>query len=71
MNQEKIDRLIFQKGELLLRLIQNSETGILSGKKIESFLLEMAMEDERLKIDLMRFVDVFPSLKTPSEIQSH
>ena len=33
--------------------------------------MDWAMADERLKVELFRFVDVFPTLRTAAEIDRH
>ena len=34
-------------------------------------MMDWAMADERLKVELFRFVDVFPTLRTAEEIDRH
>ena len=40
----------------------------LSRERLQGEVMEWAMADERLKVEMLRFVDVFPTLRSRSEI---
>ncbi len=43
----------------------------LSRERLQGEIMEWAMADERLKVEMLRFVDVFPTLRNRSEIARH
>ncbi len=43
----------------------------LSRERLQGEMMEWAMADERLKVELLRFVDVFPTLRDRSEVARH
>jgi len=43
----------------------------LSAERLQGEMMEWAMADERLKVELLRFVDVFPTLRDRSEMHRH
>ncbi|MBE0528985.1 MAG: proline dehydrogenase family protein, partial [Thermoleophilia bacterium] len=43
----------------------------LSREGVQAEMMEWAMSDERLKVELLRFVDVFPALRTRTEVARH
>ncbi len=43
----------------------------LSRERLQSEMMEWAMADERLKVEMLRFVDVFPALHGRSEMSRH
>ena len=43
----------------------------LSRERLQGEVMEWAMADERLKVEMLRFVDVFPTLRSRSEIARH
>lgn len=43
----------------------------LSRERLQGDLMEWAMADERLKVEMLRFVDVFPTLRTHSDVARH
>jgi RHH-type proline utilization regulon transcriptional repressor/proline dehydrogenase/delta 1-pyrroline-5-carboxylate dehydrogenase len=44
---------------------------VLSSERWQGEMMEWAMGDERLKVELLRFVDVFPTLRSRREIARH
>ena len=44
---------------------------VLSAERWQSEMMEWAMADEQLKVELLRFVDVFPTLRNRAEIGRH
>ena len=55
----------------LFSLIKRPSTSRLSPEHWQSEMMEWAMADERLKVQLFRFVDVFPTLTSRAEIAAH
>ena len=45
--------------------------GRLSRERLQGEVMEWAMADERLKVEMLRFVDVFPTLRSRPEIARH
>ena len=45
--------------------------GRLSRERLQGEMMEWAMADERLKVEMLRFVDVFPTLRSRPEIARH
>jgi RHH-type proline utilization regulon transcriptional repressor/proline dehydrogenase/delta 1-pyrroline-5-carboxylate dehydrogenase len=45
--------------------------GRLSRERLQGEIMEWAMADERLKVEMLRFVDVFPTLRSRPEIARH
>ena len=45
--------------------------GRLSRERLQGEVMEWAMADERLKVEMLRFVDVFPTLRSRAEIARH
>ena len=43
----------------------------LSRDRLQGEMMEWAMADERLKVEMLRFVDVFPTLRTRAEVARH
>ena len=43
----------------------------LSRERLQGEVMEWAMADERLKVEMLRFVDVFPTLRSRAEIARH
>lgn len=43
----------------------------LSRERLQGDIMEWAMADERLKVEMLRFVDVFPALRTHSDVARH
>jgi RHH-type proline utilization regulon transcriptional repressor/proline dehydrogenase/delta 1-pyrroline-5-carboxylate dehydrogenase len=44
---------------------------LLSPERWQSEMMEWAMADERLKVEMLRFVDVFPTLRSRREMSRH
>jgi RHH-type proline utilization regulon transcriptional repressor/proline dehydrogenase/delta 1-pyrroline-5-carboxylate dehydrogenase len=51
--------------------ITDERRGRLSRERLQGEMMEWAMADDRLKVELLRFVDVFPTLRSRSEIARH
>ena len=55
----------------LFRLAARHKTSPLSSESWQSAVMDWVMADERLKVELFRFVDVFPTLRSADEIDRH
>lgn len=58
-------------GTEFLNLARGGKAGILSASVWSDKLMDWAMKDEAFKIQLFRFVDAFPTLRTPEQIYDH
>ena len=66
-----IEPAVRAKARELFSLIAQSKTSPLSSERWQSEIMNWAMADERLKVELFRFVDVFPTLRTGADIDRH
>ncbi|MBI5118799.1 L-glutamate gamma-semialdehyde dehydrogenase [Candidatus Poribacteria bacterium] len=55
----------------LFSKIEEKKPSILESQWWENQILEWCMKNEAMKTQLLRFVDVFPSLQTPRQLVSH
>jgi len=55
----------------ILAGVAGSRPRRLSREGLQAGLMEWAMADERLKVQLLRFVDVFPTLRSQAEVAGH
>ncbi len=55
----------------LFSLVDRGRRGPLSQARLQDDMMAWAMADERLKVELFRFVDVFPTLRDGPEIAAH
>ncbi len=62
---------IFEFGSEMLRRARGHKTGILSAKFYSDALMEWSMKDPNFKVQMFRFVDAFPMLRTPEAIHDH
>ena len=60
-----------QIGREILNEARGLRGGFLSRKFWSDQLLNWAMKDEHFKVQLFRFIDVFPMLRTPQEVHEH
>jgi RHH-type transcriptional regulator, proline utilization regulon repressor / proline dehydrogenase / delta 1-pyrroline-5-carboxylate dehydrogenase len=58
-------------GKQLLGRARAHKTGLLSARFYSDKLMEWSMRDQNFKVQLFRFVDAFPMLKTPEAIHEH
>jgi RHH-type proline utilization regulon transcriptional repressor/proline dehydrogenase/delta 1-pyrroline-5-carboxylate dehydrogenase len=58
-------------GTELLSAARNHKAGLLSKAFWSDKLMDWSMKDEAFKIQLFRFVDTFPMLRTPEQIHEH
>src|SRR4029453_10769168 len=65
--QSEID----QRGQRILGLVDKHPETLFSKAGFYQRLMTLSMRDEQLKLQLFRFVDVLPSLRTSGEIVDH
>jgi RHH-type proline utilization regulon transcriptional repressor/proline dehydrogenase/delta 1-pyrroline-5-carboxylate dehydrogenase len=58
-------------GRDMLGRARSHRSGLLSAKFYSDALMEWSMKDHQFKVQLFRFVDCFPVLKTPEDIYDH
>jgi RHH-type proline utilization regulon transcriptional repressor/proline dehydrogenase/delta 1-pyrroline-5-carboxylate dehydrogenase len=56
---------------LIFAAMAQDKPGRLSRARLQGEMMEWAMADERLKVEMLRFVDVFPTLRSRGEIARH
>ena len=66
-----LEALIHAKGLDLLNRARNNTKGMLSAAFWSDTLMEWSMKDEAFKVQLFRFVDAFPMLRTPDAVHEH
>src|ERR1044071_1336564 len=62
---------IEQRGQRIFELIDKHPEPVFSKAGFYQRLMTLSMRDEQLKLQLFRFVDVLPSLRTSGEIIQH
>jgi RHH-type proline utilization regulon transcriptional repressor/proline dehydrogenase/delta 1-pyrroline-5-carboxylate dehydrogenase len=65
------EKRVFEIGGDFLARARNHKTGILSAKFYSDALMEWSMKDPNFKVQMFRFVDAYPMLKTPEAIYDH
>ena len=66
-----LERQIQATARQLFALTEQARPSRLSQERLQAEIMDWAMEDERLKVELFRFVDVFPTLSSSAEIARH
>ncbi len=66
-----LEELIKQIGREFLEQARRHRLSVLSSAFWSDKLIDWAMKDEAFKVQLFRFVDAFPTLKTPRQIHDH
>ena len=62
---------IFDIGADLLRRARGHKTGLLSAKFYSDALMEWSMKDPEFKVQMFRFVDTFPMLRSAESVHDH
>jgi len=65
------DPEIYRIGSDLLGRARAGKAGIFSAKFYSDKLMNWSMKDQDFKVQLFRFVDVFPMLRTPEQVHEH
>ncbi|MEE2719269.1 MAG: hypothetical protein VX727_05760, partial [Planctomycetota bacterium] len=68
---EARERRIHEVGSELIESMRGAEKGMLSASFWSDKLMDWAMQDEGFKVQLFRFIDTFPTLKTPEQVHEH
>ncbi len=58
-------------GRELLALVRQQRDSVFSARFWQDALIDWAMRDEKFKVQMFRFVDVFPMLSTPEQVHAH
>jgi len=66
-----IEAAIHRIGQELLADAQQASGGMLSSAFWSDKLMDWAMKDEAFKVQLFRYVDCFPTLRTPAVVHEH
>jgi len=69
-NSKSIEERTREIGLQIFDRVNKQKKGFLSGS-IDEKIMDWAMKDEELKVQLFRFVDVLPTLKTPEDVVKH
>jgi RHH-type proline utilization regulon transcriptional repressor/proline dehydrogenase/delta 1-pyrroline-5-carboxylate dehydrogenase len=69
--EELVEEAIQATARDLFARIATHKTSLLSAERWQQAMMDWATADERLKVELFRFVDVFPTLRTRAEIDEH
>ncbi len=65
------EQRIFAIGSDFLARARGHKTSVLSAKFYSDALMEWSMKDPNFKVQMFRFVDAYPMLKTPDAIYDH
>jgi len=66
-----LEKRIREIGERYLKDARRAKSGVLSTAFWSDKLMDWAMKDHGFKVQLFRFVDTFPTLKTPEQVHDH
>jgi RHH-type transcriptional regulator, proline utilization regulon repressor / proline dehydrogenase / delta 1-pyrroline-5-carboxylate dehydrogenase len=62
---------IFELGADMLRRAREHKTGVLSAKFYSDAVMNWSMKEQNFKVQMFRFVDAFPTLRTPDAVYDH
>lgn len=71
VGRPELESRIFDLGSDLLRRAREHRSGVLSSKFYSDALMNWSMKDPAFKVQLFRFVDAFPMLRTPEAVFDH
>lgn len=66
-----LDDSILKTGTDLWQKMQGETPGVFNPAYWEGAILEWAMKDPSFKVDMFRFVDVFPTLQSTDQVRAH
>lgn len=66
-----LDAAIVEVGAALHKKMKGETPGVFNKAYWEGAILEWAMKDPSFKVDMFRFVDVFPTLRTKDQVKQH
>lgn len=67
----ELEKLVQLRSQEFLEQARASRSSILSSSFWSDKLMDWSMKDEAFKVQLFRFVDAFPMLKTPDQVHEH
>ncbi len=67
-SSDPVEQMTQEIGREFLEQARSHQRGLLSSRFWSDKLMDWAMKDEAFKVQLFRFVDVFPMLKTPEAV---
>jgi len=70
-NNLSFEEKVVNLGKEIFKKVRSSKSSFFDRSFWSSKLMELGMKDEKLKIELFRFVDVLPSLKTDEQLAKH
>jgi RHH-type transcriptional regulator, proline utilization regulon repressor / proline dehydrogenase / delta 1-pyrroline-5-carboxylate dehydrogenase len=65
------EKRIFEIGTDFLARARGHKSGVLSAKFYQDAMMEWSMKDPNFKVQMFRFVDAYPMLKTPEAVYDH
>jgi len=68
---DALNAAIIQTGTALHERMKGETPGVFNKAYWEGAILEWAMKDPGFKVDMFRFVDVFPTLQTKDQVKQH
>jgi RHH-type proline utilization regulon transcriptional repressor/proline dehydrogenase/delta 1-pyrroline-5-carboxylate dehydrogenase len=70
-NEPELESAIQKTAREIFALVEESRPSHLSQEHWQAEMMDWAMDDERLKVEMFRFVDVFPTLRSGADIARH
>ena len=67
----EVERRATEIGRELLQLARDYKAGVFSAKFWSDQLMNWSMKDPAFKVQLFRFIDVFPMLHTPALVHAY
>ena len=67
----ELERRATEIGSELLKMAREHKTGVFSAKFWNDQLMDWSMKDPAFKVQLFRFIDVFPMLNTPALVHDY
>lgn len=71
MEMQADQQKVLEKGSQIFRLMESEQPAIFDRRRWAGELMNLAMRDPALKVQLFRFIDVFPTLTSTELITSH
>jgi RHH-type proline utilization regulon transcriptional repressor/proline dehydrogenase/delta 1-pyrroline-5-carboxylate dehydrogenase len=68
---DDLDRRILKTGMSLYRLLEGESPSVFKRDYWIGKMLDLCMQDEVFKVQMLRFVDVFPYLRRPESVANH
>src|SRR5947207_1255874 len=71
MEDARLEARTREIGKQIFERVQGEQPGVGSAQWFDEKMMALTMRDERVKIQLFRFVDALPALKTDRQISGH